>query len=155
LPWQLDSILAESVRQGADPEAIKAVQQVLLSTIPDCVINFEELELEQLVGKGGRCGGSPFSSPCPTSYGADCWSCGSGSVFKGKFGGTTIAAKVVFSQVMYGDFDEVQREMAMLYKLKHPGVTAFYGVCFHEGTLMLVQASEGPAGLRGPERHPD
>jgi serine/threonine protein kinase len=27
----------------------------------------------------------------------------------------------------------------MLYRLRHPGVTAFYGVCLHGRALMLVQ----------------
>jgi serine/threonine protein kinase len=43
------------------------------------------------------------------------------------------------SQFVDGDFEEIEREMAMLYRLKHPGLAAFYGICCHESVLMLIQ----------------
>jgi hypothetical protein len=64
---------------------------------------------------------------------------GSGVVVKGRLGAVPIVAKSVRSQFMAGDFDEIQREMAMLHRLRHPGLTTFYGVCFHDPALMLIQ----------------
>jgi hypothetical protein len=33
------------------------------------------------------------------------------------------------------------RQVAVLHRLRHPGLTTFRGVCFHDGALMLIQAS--------------
>ncbi len=47
-------------------------------------------------------------------------------MFRGKFGGFTVAAKQVFaSETSAADF---AREAATMAKLNHPSVVAFYGI---------------------------
>jgi serine/threonine protein kinase len=91
-------------------------QAAISAHAPELVIQYSELRLGGVVAEGG-----------------------SGVVVKGHFGAAPIVAKSVRSQFMEGDFDEIQREMAMLYRLRHSGLTTFYGVCFHDSALMLIQ----------------
>jgi hypothetical protein len=73
---------------------------------------------------------------------------GSGVVVKGTFGAVRIAAKTLRSQFEFGRFDEAQREMVFLHRLRHPGLTTFYGICFHRSALMLIQARVHPPPRR-------
>jgi hypothetical protein len=96
-------------------------QAAIVARAPELVIQYSELRLGGVVAEGG-----------------------SGVVVKGYFGAAPIVAKSVRSQFMEGNFDEIQREMAMLYRLRHSGLTTFYGACFHDPALMLIQARVHP-----------
>jgi hypothetical protein len=91
-------------------------QGAVITHAPELVIQYSELQLGGVIAQGG-----------------------SGVVVKGTFGARPIVAKTLRSQFVEGDFEEIQHEMAMLYRLHHPGLTTFYGVCFYQDVLMLIQ----------------
>merc|ERR1712023_102523 len=70
---------------NASPEVVDTMQSIMRSTLPDLLIPYENITLEDVIGKGG-----------------------SGVVMSGRMGRRTrVALKVVQSQ-MAGSFDEIQ-----------------------------------------------
>jgi serine/threonine protein kinase len=56
----------------------------------------------------------------------------------GRWGAARIAAKSIFSQMMNSDYGEIESEMRLLHQLKHPNIVTFFGVSYHQGTILLI-----------------
>ena len=100
---------------------VNELKEMFASVAPHIFINYDELQLLDLIGKGGG-----------------------GIVLKGFFSKqgmkqkNPIAAKILQSQLA-GDMDELLQELSMLYRITHPNITRFYGVCIHEECIFIIQ----------------
>ena len=64
---------------------------------------------------------------------------GSGQLYRGKWGKADVAVKALYSQmIMTEDLDDFAHEARMLVQLKHPHITAFYGISSHASVLYIV-----------------
>jgi serine/threonine protein kinase len=62
-------------------------------------------------------------------------------VYRGVYGGTPVAAKAIFAQVVSNDRHEFDREFRVLASLHHPNIVAFFGMArdSERGALYNVQ----------------
>ena len=101
---------------GSNKQELNSIENILGRAVPDVIIPFDKIKLDGgLIAKGG-----------------------SGIVMKGTYARSTIAIKVIQSQIA-GDMEEFQGELNMLYSLNHPNIIRFIGISFHEGAVLMLQ----------------
>lgn len=49
--------------------------------------------------------------------------------------GSTVAVKLLYSQMMHGEMKELKDEVAMLSRMRHANTVLFYGVSVHEALV--------------------
>jgi hypothetical protein len=65
--------------------------------------------------------------------------------YRGSYGSTCVAAKCIFSQMLAGTLEEVEREARFLHKLRHPSIVTFFGVRAAPATVAMP-----PGTLKSP-----
>jgi len=119
-----EDILAAAGLLNMDTGVVQSLKSAMVLSAPDLILDPRELKLERIISRGTF-----------------------GVVYEGKLNNSVpVAAKSMFVRKL-GDEDvakEVQQEMKMLSRLRHPGIVAFLGVCFkgeenQESRIYLVQ----------------
>ena len=119
-----EDIIAAAGLLNMDTGVVQSLKSAMVLSAPDLILDPRELKLERIISRGTF-----------------------GVVYEGKLNNSVpVAAKSMFVRKL-GDDDvakEVQQEMKILSRLRHPGIVAFLGVCFkgeenQESRIYLVQ----------------
>ena len=119
-----EDILAAAGLLKMDTGVVKSLKSAMVLSAPDLILDPGELKLEKIISRGTF-----------------------GVVYEGKLNNSIpVAAKSMFIRKLGDDgvAKEVQQEMKILSRLRHPGIVAFLGVCFkgeenEESRIYLVQ----------------
>lgn len=109
----------QNTNNKSEPSSVKSSSSTFEWEIP-----FKELTFGPRIGRGGY-----------------------GEVFRGMWGGTEVAAKMLFTDNMSAKISDLRKEVELLCKLRHPNIVLFMGACTEPETPCIVTEYLGRGNL--------